>query len=168
MGMPTEAGKHDEREPRGSTSAEAVIVVLERAGEGARPARAGDDSVSWIARICLQDPRPTQADESKGKNFCLSPINAHIMRIDAGAMPLGHDRAASKRPVNMTLNEDLVRRARGITPNLSETVERLLAAFVDDAEAQAARHEQQIAAHIAASDAFVAKHGTLADEFDSL
>jgi antitoxin CcdA len=68
----------------------------------------------------------------------------------------------------MTLNEDLVRRARGITPNLSETVERLLAAFVDDAEAQAARHEQQIAAHIAASDAFVAKHGTLADEFDSL
>jgi antitoxin CcdA len=90
------------------------------------------------------------------------------MRIGAGAIPLGYDRAASKRPVNMTLNEDLVRRARGITPNLSETVERLLAAFVDDAEAQAARHEQQIAAHIAASDAFVAKHGTLADEFDSL
>ncbi len=81
---------------------------------------------------------------------------------------MGYDRAASKRPVNMTLNEDLVRRARGITPNLSETVERLLAAFVDGAEAQAARHEQQIAAHIAASDAFVAKHSTLADEFDSL
>jgi antitoxin CcdA len=74
------------------------------------------------------------------------------MRIGAGAMPLGYDRAAFKRPVNMTLNEDLVRRARGFTPNLSETVERLLAAFVGDAEAQAARHEQ----HIAASNAFVA------------
>ena len=81
---------------------------------------------------------------------------------------MGHDRAAPKRPVNMTLNEDLVRRARGFTPNLSETVETLLAAFVEEAEAKATDREQQIAAHIAANNAFVAKHGTLADEFDGL
>ena len=81
---------------------------------------------------------------------------------------MGYDRAAPKRPVNMTLNEDLVRKARGITPNLSETVETLLAAYLDDIEAQAARREQQIAAHIAASDAFVAKYGTLADEFGTI
>jgi antitoxin CcdA len=81
---------------------------------------------------------------------------------------MGYDRSASKRPVNMTLNEDLVRRARGITPNLSETVENLLAAFVDESETQAARRDQQIADHIAASNAFVAKHGTLADDFSTL
>jgi len=81
---------------------------------------------------------------------------------------MGYDRSASKRPVNMTLNEDVVRRARGITPNLSETVENLLAAFVDESETQAARRDQQIADHIAASNAFVAKHGTLADDFSTL
>ena len=54
-------------------------------------------------------------------------------------------RAASKRPVNMTLNEDLIRRARAVTPNLSETRRRnLLAAFVDDEEARAADHQKQI------------------------
>ena len=81
---------------------------------------------------------------------------------------MGYDRAAAKRPVNMTLNEDLVRRARGLTPNLSETVENLLAAFVDETEARAAKCQQQIAAHIAASNAFIAKHGALADEFGEL
>jgi antitoxin CcdA len=81
---------------------------------------------------------------------------------------MGYDRTSPKRPVNMTLNEDLVRRARGITPNLSETVETLLAAYVDDAEARAAQRDRQVEAHIAASDAFVAKYGTLADEFGSL
>jgi antitoxin CcdA len=78
------------------------------------------------------------------------------------------DRATPKRAANMTLNEDLVRRARGITPNLSETAEPLPAANVDDAETRAARQERQIAAHIAASNAFVANYGTLADEFSSL
>jgi antitoxin CcdA len=81
---------------------------------------------------------------------------------------MGFDRAAPKRAVNMTLNEDLVRRARGITQNLSETVETLLAAYVDDAEEHAAPREQQIAAHIAASNACVAKYGSLADEFGNL
>jgi antitoxin CcdA len=81
---------------------------------------------------------------------------------------MGYDQAAPKRAVNMTLNEDLVRRARFITPNLSETVETLLAAYVDDAERRAAHRERQIAAHIAASDAFVAKYGTLADEFGTI
>jgi antitoxin CcdA len=81
---------------------------------------------------------------------------------------MGYDRTAPKRAVNMTLNEDLVRRAHGLTPNLSETVESLLAAYVENAEAQASQREQQIAAHIAASDAFVANHGSLADDFGNL
>ena len=81
---------------------------------------------------------------------------------------MGYDRTAPKRPVNMSLNEDLVRRARGITPNLSETVETLLAAFLDDTEAKATDRARRIAEHIAANEAFVARHGSLADDFCNL
>lgn len=36
-----------------------------------------------------------------------------------------------KKPVNMTLSEDLVREARRLMRNLSDTVEQLLCDFVD-------------------------------------
>lgn len=81
---------------------------------------------------------------------------------------VGFHKAAPERPVNTTLNEDLVRRARGITPNLSETVEGLLAAFVDDAEAKAVLRERHLSVHIATNDAFVAKNGSFGDEFSTL
>ncbi len=81
---------------------------------------------------------------------------------------MGYDRTATKRPVNMSLNEDLVRQALGLTSNLSETVETLLADFVRDADSKDAERERQIAVHIAASDALVAKYGSLADEFHDL
>ena len=38
--------------------------------------------------------------------------------------------AARKRPVNLTLNEDLVRQAKAMTNNLSGVVDRLLVEFV--------------------------------------
>ncbi len=79
---------------------------------------------------------------------------------------MGYDGASPKRPVSLTLNEDLVRRVRDITPDLSETVERLLTEFVD-AEARTASRERQIDDHIRASDAFIAKHGSVADEFNT-
>ena len=81
---------------------------------------------------------------------------------------MGYDHAAPKRAVTVTVNEDLLRRAQRLTPNLSETVETLLTNFVEQAEANAAQQEQQTAAYIAASDAFVAKYGSLADEFSPL
>jgi antitoxin CcdA len=81
---------------------------------------------------------------------------------------MGYDRTAPKQPVNMSLNEDLVRQVLGLTSNLSETVETLLADFVKGADSKAAEQERMISAHIAASDAFVAKHGSLADEFHQL
>jgi antitoxin CcdA len=81
---------------------------------------------------------------------------------------MGYDTAAPKQRVNMTLNQDLVRQARGLTSILSETVEGLLAAFLADAEARNTELQRQIEAHILASDAFIAKHGSLADEFRSL
>jgi len=81
---------------------------------------------------------------------------------------MGYNRAAPRRQVNMTLNEDLIRRAQGITPDLSETVKKLLATFVEDEEARKAAQDRDIAAHVAANEAFVAKHGSLADEFNGL
>ena len=81
---------------------------------------------------------------------------------------MGYDRTAAKQPVNMRLNEDLVRQALGLTSNLSETVEALLADFVKDADSKDAERERKIAVHVAASDAFVAKYGSLADEFHDL
>jgi antitoxin CcdA len=81
---------------------------------------------------------------------------------------MGYNQTAPKRAVKMTLNADLVRRARALTPNLSDTVEALLAAYVADCEARDAARDQKINAHIAASDAFIAKYGTLADEFGTL
>jgi antitoxin CcdA len=81
---------------------------------------------------------------------------------------MGYDRTGPKRPVNMTLNEDLVRQVRGLSTNLSETVESLLADFVEAAESKAMERERQIAAHVAANGAFVAKYGSLADEFSEL
>ena len=81
---------------------------------------------------------------------------------------MGYDRTAPKRPETMTLNEDLVRQARELTSNLSETVERVLENFVEDSEARGTEQAHRIAAHIAASDAFVKRHGSLADEFHDL
>jgi antitoxin CcdA len=41
-------------------------------------------------------------------------------------MKSGYNLAARKRPVNLTLNEDLVQQAKGMTNNLSGVVESLL------------------------------------------
>jgi len=81
---------------------------------------------------------------------------------------MGYDHAAPKRRVNMTLNEDLVEQARGLTSNLSETVELLLAKFVAEGGDAAASKQRRIEQHIAASNAFVAQHGGWADEFSTL
>jgi len=45
-------------------------------------------------------------------------------------MTANFNSAARKRPVNLTLNEDLVTQAKSMTNNLSSVVESLLAEFV--------------------------------------
>jgi antitoxin CcdA len=78
------------------------------------------------------------------------------------------DRPAGKSQVNMTLNDDLVRQARALTPNLSDTAEQLVADFVDRAVMQEAERQRLIDQHIEASNAFTAAHGCWADEFYTL
>lgn len=79
-----------------------------------------------------------------------------------------YDLSAPKRPLNLSLNVDLVAQARQFTPNLSAQVEALLAGFVAEKKnlLDEKRLELQNAAH--GWNNFVAQHGSFADEFSSL
>lgn len=73
-----------------------------------------------------------------------------------------------KRPVNLTLNEELVAKAKAYTGNLSATMETLLADFVATQQKQ---HEaRQRAADICADDwnSFHQAVGSFADEHSTL
>lgn len=86
--------------------------------------------------------------------------SAHVGQI--------YDVNAPKRPVNMTLNEDLVRCVREYTTNLSEQVEKLLADFVLAERKRRAEEDSSLDAAIAAWNNFYDKHGSLSDEHSDL
>lgn len=79
-----------------------------------------------------------------------------------------YDVDARKRPVNLTLNEDLVSQARGVTENLSGVVESLLADFVAREKNERLAKSQAVEAAVAAWNGFNAKTGSIADEYSSL
>ncbi len=78
----------------------------------------------------------------------------------------GHQ--ARKRPVNLTLNEELVAQAKSMTNNLSGVVEQLLAEYVQ--KQNNARLEKQYHAEIVAQawNAFNEHSGSFADEHSTL
>jgi antitoxin CcdA len=76
-------------------------------------------------------------------------------------MPIDYDAKAAKSPVELSLNEDLVAKARCFTEDLSELVENLLISFVKDREAALDRA-------IEGWNEFDAKHGSFADEYIDL
>ena len=82
--------------------------------------------------------------------------------------PVGYDRLAPKRPINVSLNDDLVRQARQYTRNLSGTLEDLLDDFVERERAR--RRDEDRALHCVMNEfgAFHREHGLLSDEFSSL
>lgn len=73
-----------------------------------------------------------------------------------------------KKPVNMTLSEDLVKEARLLTQNLSETVEQLLGAFVEQERKRRDDKEQRIDATIRALNEHDEKYGVWGDEYSTL
>ncbi len=75
---------------------------------------------------------------------------------------------APKRPVNMTLNEDLVRCAREYASNLSEQVEKLLAEFVAAEKKRRTEEDGRLDAAITAWNDFDEEHGAFADEHADL
>jgi antitoxin CcdA len=75
---------------------------------------------------------------------------------------------ARKRPVNLTLNEDLVSQAKSLTDNLSGVVESLLSEFVGSARRERLEKTKAIEATIAVWNKFNSKSGSIADEYSSL
>jgi len=73
-----------------------------------------------------------------------------------------------KKPVNMTLSEDLVREVRQLTRNLSETVETLLADYVEAERHKRADHERRIDESIRLIQAHQEEFGLWGEEFSTL
>ncbi|MEO6080963.1 MAG: type II toxin-antitoxin system CcdA family antitoxin [Steroidobacteraceae bacterium] len=78
------------------------------------------------------------------------------------------DSSAGKRPVNLTLNTDLVDRVRNLTGNLSATVEKLLADYLEQQRQERLGRHRVSEAAAAAWNTFNGEHGSIADEFSSL
>lgn len=79
-----------------------------------------------------------------------------------------YDSAARKRPVNLTLNEDLVSQAKAMTDNLSQVVESLLVEFVERERQERMVKAKIVEATVAAWNRFNEKSGSIADEYSSL
>ncbi len=83
-------------------------------------------------------------------------------------MKSAYDTQARKRPVNLTLNEDLIVKARVLTDNLSGVVESLLADYIERERQRRVAEARTIEATMAMWNDFNAKHGSFADEYSPL
>lgn len=83
-------------------------------------------------------------------------------------MKHGYNATARKRPVNLTLNEDLVSQARAVTDNLSAVVESLLADFLAQEQQRRAQQARDCAAAAVMWNEFGEKNGWFADEYSTL
>jgi antitoxin CcdA len=78
------------------------------------------------------------------------------------------DTAARKRPVNLTLSEDLVSQAKSLTDNLSGVVESLLSDFVSRERRERLQKSKAVDAAVASWNKFNCKSGSIADEYSTL
>jgi antitoxin CcdA len=83
-------------------------------------------------------------------------------------MKSGYNLEARKRPVNLTLNEDLVKQAKGMTDNLSGVVESLLSDFVAQEQRHRLAKTKALEAAIATWNDFNVKVGSFSDEYSPL
>lgn len=83
-------------------------------------------------------------------------------------MKANFNTAARKRPVNLTLNEDLVSQAKLMTDNLSAVVESLLSEFVERERKERLVKTKVAEATVATWNKFNSKSGSIADEYSSL
>jgi len=81
---------------------------------------------------------------------------------------MGREGTSAKRPINVSLREDLVREARVYTRNLSGTLEDLLQGFVAREKARRQAEDAAVDRIIAGFDAFHESFGLLSDEFSTL
>ena len=78
------------------------------------------------------------------------------------------EKAARKRPVNLTLSEELVAEAKGITGNLSGVVESLLADFVSKERERRMGVVAEARATVALWNEFGERNGSFADDHSTL
>ena len=78
------------------------------------------------------------------------------------------DAHAAKRPVNLSLNAELVERARTLTDNLSGQVELLLVEFIEPRESERQDEAERLRGAARSWDEFAERHGSFADEFSTL
>ncbi len=83
-------------------------------------------------------------------------------------MKFTYNTEARKRPVNLTLNEDLVVQARVLTDNLPGMVEPLLADYVEREHRRRIAEARTIEATMAIWNDFNAKRRSFADEYSPL
>jgi len=78
-------------------------------------------------------------------------------------MPDLYDQNAPKRPTNLSINSDLLTKARALRINLSASLEQALSKEL--AQAEAARWAEENKAAITAYNTFIEEHGCFGDEF---
>jgi antitoxin CcdA len=83
-------------------------------------------------------------------------------------MKSDYDVAARKRPVNLTLNEDLVNQAKGLTDNLSQVVEALLSGYLARARDERLAKSKVVQSTVSMWNEFNSKLGSISDEYSSL
>ncbi|GBQ96504.1 hypothetical protein AA23498_2654 [Acetobacter nitrogenifigens DSM 23921 = NBRC 105050] len=84
------------------------------------------------------------------------------------SLGVSYDRSAPRRPVNLSLNTDLLAQVREVTPNLSATVETLLGDYLHFARQQHEDAQHKLDGVIDAVNDIHARHGFLSDEFSTL
>ncbi len=84
------------------------------------------------------------------------------------ATSANYDRNAPRRAVNLSLNGDLLARAKRMTKNLSATVEELLASYVQQEQLRRRAEDEALDQVILALDDFHTRNGFLSDEFSTL
>jgi len=83
-------------------------------------------------------------------------------------MERGSARSTRKRPVNLTLSEDLVTEAKGVTDNLSGVVESLLGEFLSKERERRAGIVENARASVTLWNDFADRNGSFADEYSTL
>jgi antitoxin CcdA len=83
-------------------------------------------------------------------------------------MKSNYDAAARKRPVNLTLNEDLVNQAKSLTDNLSGVVESLLSGYLARERNERLAKTKAVESTVKMWNEFNSKSGSIADEYSSL
>jgi antitoxin CcdA len=83
-------------------------------------------------------------------------------------MKSDYDVGARKRPVNLTLNEDLVLQAKGLTDNLSQVVESLLTGYLARARDERQANIKAVESAVKLWNDFNSKSGSISDEYSSL